>query len=51
MSPDQLNALVTEVVGDVEIDSLQVVMLGPELTEVKARRAEDSQWFQGVVGV
>lgn len=51
MSPDQLNALVTEAVGDVEIDTLQVVMLGPEMAEVKARRADDKQWFQGFVHV
>ena|ERR1700757_4479471 len=49
LTPDQLNAIVAKVVGNVEIDALQVMMLGPWAVEVKARRAHDSQWFQGVV--
>jgi hypothetical protein len=51
LSPNQLAAVVTTVVGNVEIDALQVIMLGPDKAEVKARRTSDNQWFQGIVCV
>src|SRR6478752_7063362 len=43
MNLDQLAAAVRQVVGDVDIDMLQVVRLPSGMAEIKVRRAEDRE--------
>lgn len=39
------------VVRGIALDRLQVVMIGPDVVEVKVRRATDRQWLQGIFQV
>lgn len=47
----EINRAVSHVLpdGPADLAMLQVIMLGPDLVEVKARRAADNEWFEGVV--
>lgn len=49
MTPEQVQQAITKIVGDVEIDMLQSVMIGPYAVEVKARVSDTREWFQGIV--
>jgi hypothetical protein len=49
MTPEEIQRAINQVMGIAEIDTLQVLMPGPDAVEVKARRAADGEWFQGVV--
>jgi hypothetical protein len=50
MTPEEIQRAINQVTGITKIDTLQVYMLGLDAVEVKARRAADGEWFQGVVG-
>lgn len=51
MTPEQISRAITELVGEgVEIDTLQAILLvNGRYVEIKARRATDQQWIQGMV--
>lgn len=50
MTPGDVDRCVRRVLpGDPHYDALQVVMLGPDLAEVKVRSTANGEWYQGIV--
>lgn len=50
MTPSEVDRAVSRVIPlGTQVDALQVVMIGPDAVEVKARVAADHQWYQGIV--
>lgn len=50
MTPTEIARAISKVIPDgATTDTLQVIMLGPDMVEVKARITAGGNWFQGVV--
>jgi hypothetical protein len=50
LTPGDVDRCVRQVLpGEPNYDMLQIVMLGPDLAEVKVRSTVNREWYQGVV--